>query len=592
MRLINTRTLELKEFFGKDIPVYAILSHVWGAEEVTYQEWTSRQSSVVSNKSGYQKIIGACDRAVRDRLDWLWVDTNCIDKTSSAELSEAINSMFKWYADSKVCYAYLNDVTKHAGDWNYDFRKSRWFTRGWTLQELLAPKLLTFFSKEWRRLGDRSDAKLLSIISDRTSIEMPYLTGHSQLNMASVAKKMSWLSRRETTREEDIAYCMLGIFEVNMPLLYGEGLRAFLRLQEEIIKISHDHTLFCWSFDESVPSNWVSILAPTPHVFRKSAEYVRKDLSDPLTVYSMTNLGLSIQLPIITTFTHALVLVLLNAGLAQHDMSTRACLPMAYERSQTTATRDIPLLVRHRFPRNPVNLYRFMAAKMRRHQIFVKTRPGLVAAHPAAQPSVKAYGVLILMETTNTRLFEGSKAIGFMSPINSGDEAHFIETPDIDTYPAGKFDFQQSVLHLSPIGQGEHDTFACLLEIRHLREPQSGYFIFFGLREGSGGKQSWVCQIVTRKSLAFLKRSESGWDLEMIFDNFISQTLYKSRGEQRRASLPDESLIVRMGPHLKEHNFKSLRVVWLLGKKQEFRTYKKLDDDVSDTGSTAGNTGV
>ncbi|KAI1262331.1 heterokaryon incompatibility protein-domain-containing protein [Xylariaceae sp. FL1019] len=589
MRLINTKTLELKEFFGKHIPAYAILSHVWGADEVTYQEWTARQSSVVRNKSGYQKIVGACAQACQDRLDWLWVDTNCIDKTSSAELTEAINSMFKWYADSKICYAYLNDVSRHSAEWSNDFRRSRWFTRGWTLQELLAPKLMTFFSQEWRRLGDRSDPWLLPIISNATLIEVPYLTGHSQLNMASVAKKMSWLSRRETTREEDIAYCMLGIFEVNMPLLYGEGMRAFLRLQEEIIKISSDHSLFCWSFDESVPSNWVSILAPTPHVFRKSAEYVRKDLLDPLTVYSMTNLGLSIQLPIINTLTHALVL--LNAGLAQQDMFTRACLPMAYERSQTTATRDIPLLVRHRFPKNPVNLHRDFAAQMRRHQIFVKTRPGLVTADPAARPSHKSHGVLVVMETTNTRLFEGSKPIGFMSSINSGDESHFIETPDIRTFPPDKFDFQQSVLHLSGINGEQKDTYACLLELRHFSERESGYFIFFGLRKSPGRKQSWVCHIVTRKSLAFIRCSDGEWDLQPIFDNFLSHILPKSSGERSRASLPDGSLIVKMGPPLRESNFRALRVAWLFGKKQEFRTDQVSDEDVSDVESTTGNTG-
>ena len=132
MRLINTRTLKLQEFYG-DIPKYAILSHAWEDGEVSFHEWGD--ISKASQKRGYTKITGACRQALEDELDYLWCDTNCIDKNSSAELTEAINSMFAWYRDAEVCYAYLSDVPaldRNDRDIFEKFRKSRWFTRGWT----------------------------------------------------------------------------------------------------------------------------------------------------------------------------------------------------------------------------------------------------------------------------------------------------------------------------------------------------------------------------------------------------------------------------------------------------------------------------
>ena len=175
----------------------------------------------------------------------------CIDKTSSAELSEAINSMFRWYEKAKVCYAYLSDVS---GDANLkkdvsEFVGSRWFTRGWTLQELVAPKSVLFYSRRytgWHFLGTKED--LCDHISAVTGIDTDTLYG-AGLELASVARKMSWASHRETTRVEDTAYCLLGIFDVNMPLLYGEGKKAFLRLQEEILRSSYDYSLFAWGLN-------------------------------------------------------------------------------------------------------------------------------------------------------------------------------------------------------------------------------------------------------------------------------------------------------------------------------------------------------
>ncbi|RYP89434.1 hypothetical protein DL770_004404 [Monosporascus sp. CRB-9-2] len=297
---------------------YAILSHTWqDGQEVSFQEWntyiTMNQGwEAVTRKSGFKKIKGACQNAKRHKLEYIWVDTNCIDKSSSAELSEAINSMFAWYASSEVCFAYLSDVAYHNGIDRSILEGSRWFTRGWTLQELLAPTKVHFFSKEWMKIGTR--ISLADDIADITSIGKDYLWG-GNLNSASVATRMSWAAKRQTTRDEDKAYSLLGIFDINMPLLYGEGEKAFLRLQEEIIKVSTDQSIFAWEFVTEIwwspdvfrpHSSWVSFLAPLPICFRNcaSVEMAEQESIDPKDeVYSMTNLGLSVMLPLFATHT-------------------------------------------------------------------------------------------------------------------------------------------------------------------------------------------------------------------------------------------------------------------------------------------------
>jgi hypothetical protein len=320
MRLINSRTLELEEFFGK-APPYAILSHTWAdgkpGEEVTLQDWS--QLDMARQKPGYAKIEGSCRQASDDGIGYVWVDTNCIDKTSSSELSEAINSMFAWYRDSEVCYVYLADVCVPDSTDTDDYgsrhqiddimRRSRWFTRGWTLQELVAPRVLHFYSSEWRLLGTRDSRQVL--ISDITGIDKAYLWSgpRRSLHTASVARRMSWMSARTTTRVEDLAYCLLGIFNINMALLYGEGNKAFMRLQEEIIKVSNDQTIFCWQagpHDQGqVSRSWISILAPHPAAFQQSGLFIpapsrsiKTAVVDP---YFITNYGLRISLPLIHT---------------------------------------------------------------------------------------------------------------------------------------------------------------------------------------------------------------------------------------------------------------------------------------------------
>jgi hypothetical protein len=174
--------------------------------------------------------------------------------------------MFHWYRDAQVCYAYLSDVPAIEEDHfaqDSAFRKSKWFTRGWTLQELLAPQTVVFYNHDWEELG--SKGRLGNLISSITGIERLF-----NFEKASVAQKMSWASRRETLRSEDMAYCLMGLFKVNMPLLYGEGSSAFYRLQLEIMKQSDDESIFAWSEAEWQSHQESGLLAHSPAAFKDS----------------------------------------------------------------------------------------------------------------------------------------------------------------------------------------------------------------------------------------------------------------------------------------------------------------------------------
>ncbi|KAI1734939.1 heterokaryon incompatibility protein-domain-containing protein [Xylaria scruposa] len=393
MRFVNTTTLELEDHF-QTIPQYAILSHTWGREEVTLQEWSEwlkpttrgqllalltkledehpvdrnvREQRLFDEdrllwgllgpleQIGYWKILKTCLEARKDGLDYLWVDTNCIDKTSSAELSEAINSMYAWYRNAAVCYAYLSDVLisdsanavtgngagKSAinlqGSSLDSFRRSRWFRRGWTLQELLAPRTIRFYSRNWIPIGTKKD--LAPLLAEITRVDERYLLYVEDIRSASIAQRMAAVADRTTTRHEDIAYCLLGLFNVNMPLLYGEGAMAFVRLQEEIMKVSDDHSIFAWTWiaelngkinaeavaarhgrlsldhKPNFPANRFNallhnrmrrdaarptLLALDPVCFFDSSAVPTLKPSKSLGIFTMTNVGLSISLPIVT----------------------------------------------------------------------------------------------------------------------------------------------------------------------------------------------------------------------------------------------------------------------------------------------------
>ncbi|KAE8443887.1 hypothetical protein EG329_001296 [Mollisiaceae sp. DMI_Dod_QoI] len=244
MRLLDTSTLELQDFGSEVPPQYAILSHTWGVEEVTFDEIGTEEGK---SKIGYQKIVDCCEQARFDHYEYVWIDTCCIDKKSSSELSEAINRMYSYYKDADICYAYLCDVLEDGCFPPDEFAASRWFRRGWTLQELVAPREVVFFDQEWTEIGTR--ASLKNELEEITTIDKLFLEHPDAVFSASVAQRMSWASKRETTREEDIAYCLLGIFNVHMPLLYGEGDKAFMRLQLELLALSNEQTIFAWTPD-------------------------------------------------------------------------------------------------------------------------------------------------------------------------------------------------------------------------------------------------------------------------------------------------------------------------------------------------------
>ncbi|KAH8898545.1 HET-domain-containing protein [Thozetella sp. PMI_491] len=302
MRLVNVETFRLEEFIGDAIPSYAILSHTWGADadEVSFRDIEHANSEGLANR--HIKLAGCCRQARLDRLQYVWIDTCCIDKANSVELGEAINSMFRWYQNAAVCYAYLSDVPR--GGVGPQFPASRWFMRGWTLQELLAPKTLVFYNVDWEPLG--SKIELSSLIQEITGIPRPFLSGWAALHEASVAQRMSWASRRITKRKEDEAYSLLGIFGISMAMIYGEGESAFKRLQEEIIKVSSDHSIFAWGLDgsafDAATSTGVQLgglLAKSPAEFANCGNIAcRKQHTGTRSLFDLSNGYLRIKLPV------------------------------------------------------------------------------------------------------------------------------------------------------------------------------------------------------------------------------------------------------------------------------------------------------
>jgi len=351
MWLVNTEKILLEEFFDSQVPPYAILSHTWGDQEVLLSDMQAPELDIALDprkKEGFDKLVNSCAQAKKDRHRYIWIDTCCIDKKSSAELSEAINSMFRYYQNATMCYAFLSDVSakddlgtngeqsirtrrslprqgfRHVQENDtttehreIKFHESRWFTRGWTLQELIAPKEIHFFCRGWKFFGTKSDLQLE--LANITGIEQYILAYHDStdgeklLARISVAQKFSWASRRNTTRVEDEAYCLLGILGINMPLLYGEGKRAFRRLQEEIIRTSADQSIFAWREASTEISLQVgsraigNFLADSVHEFSESGNICTSRFFESQQVldvietepYALTNQGLRILLRIL-----------------------------------------------------------------------------------------------------------------------------------------------------------------------------------------------------------------------------------------------------------------------------------------------------
>ncbi|GMF72604.1 unnamed protein product [Aspergillus oryzae] len=379
MRLLHTEeshtgNFEIIEFTDDRIPPYAILSHTWEGEEVTFQDMHADQLHT-RQKKGYSKIQRCCHLAKTEGFEYVWIDSCCIDKTSSAELSEAINSMYRWYQDAEVCYAYLADVPSK------EFKESRWFTRGWTLQELIAPRKITFLDENWKELGNKAD--LQQAICECTRIPIGVLSGDEDIESFSIAQRMSWAAERVTTRVEDRAYSLLGIFGVNIPLIYGERETAFIRLQEEIMRISDDHSLFAWTSAD----NRGGLLATSPAAFIGSHNIVRFNPFDPFNApFAGTSTGINLTVRFMGIGPRGLGLAILHCKEEGEG-----------ERLIALYVRDSEFLTMERFERvcsegfNQLDLRKYRPSQYPMRQMII--RAGRLARHRKSKGCGKCDGI-------------------------------------------------------------------------------------------------------------------------------------------------------------------------------------------------------
>ena len=289
MRFVDTNTLQFREVSDSEITTlngrYAILSHRWTKEEISYQEMLEQEPQL-QLKQGYAKLKGACKVAKNFGYNMIWIDTCCINKDSSTELSEAIRSMYRWYANAAVCIAYLEDVLYPDGMAN-----SEWFNRGWTLQELIAPAVVKFFGCEWDHIGDKS--ALVDKLSNITRVPPDVLRDPAKMRQCSVAQRMSWAAGRVTTRPEDIAYSLVGLFNVSLHTEYGEREQAFVRLQEAIAQKWADESIFAWNMDDTKKDRkYCGLFATSPNEFRYCGHYVSRNASEG---FSVGNTGVKVS---------------------------------------------------------------------------------------------------------------------------------------------------------------------------------------------------------------------------------------------------------------------------------------------------------
>lgn len=377
MRLINCSTLQLEsdgDWAGPTPPPYAILSHTWAVDgsEVTLQEYEAGRDH--APRKDWTKIDRTVALARRQGLSHVWIDSCCIDKTNNAELSEAINSMFKWYAAAAVCYANLQDFdvsssssfpsSGNTGDAStplddstldphlaQQLARCRWFRRGWTLQELIAPAHVEFYDRSWAFVGTRDGlsgtlSRITNIDRDVLASPSPSYPGQGQgqgrpprpqrnlghvLSRVPVARKMSWASARETKKVEDEAYALLGVFGVNMPMMYGEGDQAFIRLQDEILRTTNDMTIFAWTETTTGGANgggggggvssYRGVLAQSPREFAAAGGLAHSVDRRVSPVYTMTNKGLQIRTRLMQNTGSASDLMLMSLNC--HDVDHR-----------------------------------------------------------------------------------------------------------------------------------------------------------------------------------------------------------------------------------------------------------------------------
>ncbi|KAJ9661385.1 hypothetical protein H2198_001953 [Neophaeococcomyces mojaviensis] len=288
IRLVDTGTLALHEVEDSDQPdyTYMILSHRWsGTGEVSYDDLSSSHFDLSTPR--FKKLVGFCSPARSHGYRYVWVDTCCINKNSTVDVQQAINSMYRWYKESKVCVAYLEDV----GPGRKPFSASEWFERGWTLQELIAPKTVWFYNHDWESIGEKTD--LVTVLSNVTGIPAGVLSGDISPQSCSVAQRMSWVAKRKTKRIEDRAYGLVGLFDVSLQSIYGEREKAFRQLQEQIVKrYNDDHSIFAWRMEND--EEYSGLFAPSPDSFYNS-RYVVAQMGSPEFLHD--NRGISLELP-------------------------------------------------------------------------------------------------------------------------------------------------------------------------------------------------------------------------------------------------------------------------------------------------------
>ncbi|KAI1092425.1 heterokaryon incompatibility protein-domain-containing protein [Rostrohypoxylon terebratum] len=338
-RLINVETYKLEKPLY-DVP-YAALSHRWGYnQEVSYKDM-NRKNGVISrktrNKTGFRKIQGACEQAKTQGLKYVWIDTCCINKENSTELIEALNSMYRYYNEATICYAYLAGLDHYCDPrTSAEFADHEWFTRGWTLQELVAPREVEFYTDFWsidERDPERNIAQagwvflgrksqLGPTLSRITGMDEYILLDPKKVHQASIAKRMSWAAGRSTSQPEDRAYSLMGIFGIHMPVIYGEGKQAFERLQGLIMMYSSDESIFAWRSDQSDKAQHrelVGLLAESPDMFKDSGHFTSIDWI-PRSPFSKTSRGVEMTLPLHRIGTN-LYVIALNCALGQYSVT-------------------------------------------------------------------------------------------------------------------------------------------------------------------------------------------------------------------------------------------------------------------------------
>ncbi|KAF2773724.1 hypothetical protein EJ03DRAFT_305300 [Teratosphaeria nubilosa] len=292
MRLLDVQSFEMRSFHDDaELPQYAILSHTWREDgepefsnvlELSKWSWSR-------TKTLYRKVSAAAHLARKDGLQWIWIDTCCIDRGNLVKVQEAVNASFRWYQEAEICYVYLEDLDTHA-QWMESFSNCTWFSRGWTLSELLAPRKTRSYNNVWRHVGTK--AMLARVIARITGIDAAIIRQRRALSSVSAAARLSWAAKRKTRRVEDQAHCLLGIFGISMPILYGEGPRAFHRLQEELINTSGDLSIFAWSSSRTGDC----LLARSPDSFAECGDVI---LSGTGAACDIRNSRLKATLPII-----------------------------------------------------------------------------------------------------------------------------------------------------------------------------------------------------------------------------------------------------------------------------------------------------